>query len=88
MDFKNKRKKEPASVLLDELLEFYDGDDWLVVKKYILRYSHPDIRKKFSTRNAITKKHTLNEFEKKLIKYCFDTYKVNLILYEKDKHYD
>ena len=88
MDFKNKRVKESANVLLDELMQFYEGDNWLVVKKYILRYSHPDIRKNFTTRNSVTKKHTLNEFEKDLIKYCHDNYKIDLVLYEEDRHHE
>ena len=31
--------------LIEELIEFYHDDDWLVVKKYLLRHTHPKIRK-------------------------------------------
>ena len=74
--------------LIDEILEFYKDNNWLIVKKYVLRYSHPDIRKYFSTRNSKTKKHTLNDFEKQLIIYCNNIYGVQLILSEEDKHYE
>jgi hypothetical protein len=74
--------------LLEEILEFYYDEDWLVIKKYILRYSHPDVRKHFSTRNQKSKKHCLNEFEKCLIRYCKDTYNKNLVLKEEDTHYE
>ena len=74
--------------LIDEILEFYKDNNWLIVKKYVLRYSHPDIRKYFSTRNIKTKKHTLNDFEKQLIIYCNNIYGVQLILSEEDKHYE
>jgi hypothetical protein len=74
--------------LFEELFEHYQEDNWLVFKKYILRYSHPDIRKKFSTRNDKTYKHTINSFEKSFIKFCFDNYNIRLTLREEDKHYD
>lgn len=80
--------KEKIIDLLEELIEFYHEDNWLVIKKYILRYSHPDIRKYFSTRNFKTKKHTLNLFEKSFIKFCLNNYSLNLKLYEEDKHYE
>jgi len=72
--------------LCEELLEFYNDNDWLVVKKYIVRYSHPDVRKHFSTRHPKTKKHILNNFEKSLVNYIKLNYNKELILYEKDKH--
>lgn len=74
--------------LLDEILEFYNDNNWLIVKKYILRYSHPDVRKYFSTRNSKTKKHILNDFEKQLINYCNNIYGVQLILNKEDEHYE
>ena len=80
--------KEKIIELLEEIIEFYKEDNWLVIKKYILRYSHPDIRKYFSTRHYKTKKHTLNYFEKTFINFCFDNYNLKFILYEEDKHYD
>ena len=74
--------------LIEELLEVYQGNDWLKVKKYVLKYSHPDIRKYFTTRHHYTKKHTLNDFEKSLIKYCKDTYNQNLFLKKGDTHHE
>lgn len=72
--------------LIEELVEFYSGDDWILVKKYILRYSRPETRKNFSTRHVKTKKHTLNKFEINLIKYCESEYNLILKLHDKDKH--
>lgn len=74
--------------LLDEILEIYEDDNWITIKKYILRYSHPDIRKYFTTRHPKSKKHSLNDFETSLIRYCADNYKINLRLYEEDTHYE
>ena len=78
--------KEKIIELIEELLEFYKEDDWLILKKYLLRYLHPDIRKYFSTRNSYTKKHKLNSFELSLIEYINSEYKHNLELKEKDTH--
>ena len=72
--------------LIEELAEFYSGDDWILVKKYILRYSKPETRKNFSTRHSKTKKHILNKFEIKLINYCKSEYNLALKLHDKDKH--
>ena len=72
--------------LLEDLNEYYKEDNWLTVKKFLLKYLHPDFRKQFSTRNSKTKKHTLNKFENKVIDYYYINYNVRLKLYEKDKH--
>ena len=72
--------------LLEDLFEYYKDDNWLIVKKFLLKYLHPDIRKKFTTRNSKTKKHTLNDFEEKIIEYCYTKFDIRLKLYEKDKH--
>ena len=88
MKFNEKTIKEKARSLVDELMAYYEDDNWLVVKKYILRYSHPDVRKKFTTRHKDSKKHTLNEFEKDLIRYCNDIYNIKLKLREEDTHYE
>ena len=42
-------------------------DDWVTIKKIMLRSLHPDLRKSFSTRDPKTKEQWLNEFEKQLI---------------------
>ena len=72
--------------LLEDLSEYYEDNNWLVVKKFLLKYLHPDLRKNFTTRHPKTKKHSLNEFEKQVIKYYYDNYKVRLELYEEDRH--
>jgi len=77
---------EKISELLEDLNEYYKEDNWLTVKKFLLKYLHPDIRKKFSTRHHKSKKHSLNKFEDKLIEYYYNEYNVRLKLYEKDKH--
>lgn len=63
---------------LDDIHVVYKGSDWLVVKKQLLKSIPSDIRSNFSTRDYLTKKHTINEFEKSLIQYYFDNYKINL----------
>lgn len=78
--------KEKIEELLQEIIEVYEGDNWLTVKKYVLRYSHPDIRKYFSTRHHYTKKHTLNDFEISLISFCKEKYDIDLELKIEDKH--
>ncbi len=84
----NAEHKHKIIELIEELLEFYDDDNWIILKKYLLRYLHPDIRKHFSTRNSFTKKHTLNDFEVSLIKYIDKEYNHYLELKEKDKHFE
>ena len=74
--------------LIEELIEFYHDDDWLVVKKYLLRHTHPKIRKNFSTRHPKSKKHTLNKFEIELLKYCQEKFEVSLKLKEENTHYE
>lgn len=80
--------EEKVLELIGELFEYYKEDNWLKIKKFLITYLNPNIRKNFSTRHPKTKKHTLNEFEKKLIKKCQNIYKRNITLYEKDKHYE
>ena len=78
--------EEKIFELIEELFEFYEEDDWLKVKKYLVRYLHPTIRTLFSTRNSKSKKHQLNSFEKNLIDIIYSKYNRELKLYEKDKH--
>lgn len=80
--------KDKIIELIEELLEFYNDDDWIILKKYLLRYLHPNIRKYFSTRHSYTKKHSLNDFELSLIKYINTKYNHYLELKEKDRHSD
>ena len=79
-------EKEKILELVEELFVYYKEDDWLKVKKYLVRYLHPTIRTLFSTRNSKSKKHQLNSFEKNLIDIIYSKYNRELRLYEKDKH--
>jgi len=71
---------------MDEIADAYEGTDWLVVKKYIVRYARSENRKNFSTRHLKTKKHTINEFEKKLIDIYKQKYNIKLVLDESKRH--
>jgi len=79
-------EKEKILELVEELFVYYKEDDWLKVKKYLVRYLHPTIRTLFSTRNSKSKKHQLNSFEENLIDIIYLKYNRELKLYEKDKH--
>ena len=79
-------EKEKILELVEELFVYYKEDDWLKVKKYLVRYLHPTIRTLFSTRNSKSKKHQLNSFEKNLIDIIYSKYNRELKLDEKDKH--
>ena len=71
--------------LLEEIGEIYDGHDWLIVKKYVLRHIHPQIRKNFSTRDSKTKKHIINSYEEKIINIYYEKFNVKLVLDETKK---
>jgi hypothetical protein len=81
-------KRPPREILdiMSEIGEVYEGNDWLVVKKYILRYSHPSLRKRFSTRHIKTKKHIINEYEQSLIDKYYQLYNKKLVLDEEKRH--
>jgi hypothetical protein len=55
-------------------------DDWVTIKKEIMRGIPSHLRKNFSTRDPKSKEQWLNEFEKKLIEYYKDLTGVDLIL--------
>ena len=57
-----------------------DCDDWVTVKKQIMRGIPSHLRKNFSTRDPITKEQWLNQFEEKVINYYKQTTGVDLIL--------
>ena len=78
--------EEKALELIEELFEFYKEDNWIRIKKFLITYLHPTVRKNFSTTHSKTKKHTLNDFEKSLIVKCQNIYNRKIILYEKDRH--
>jgi hypothetical protein len=46
-----------------------DCDDWVMIKKEIMKGLPPAVRKNFSTRDPKTKEQTLNKFEIELINY-------------------
>ena len=69
-----------------EIGEVYKDNDWLVVKKYILKYLNPKLRTVFSKRNSKTKKHILNDFEVELIDFYEKKFKTRLMLDENKKH--
>lgn len=55
-------------------------DDWVTVKKEVMKGLPPRLRKNFSTRDPKTKEQNLNKFEKNIINYYKETTGVILIL--------
>jgi hypothetical protein len=55
-------------------------DDWVTIKKEVMRGIPSELRKNFSTRDHRTKEQNLNDFEKVLINYYKDLTGVELIL--------
>lgn len=58
---------------MNESLNFvarYAGNvsDWIIVKKELLKSLPPQYRKRFSTRDPVTKKQSMNDFEISLAK--------------------
>ena len=45
-------------------------EDWIELKRYLLKSVHSDLRKLFSTRDPVTKEGMLNDFEGELILFC------------------
>jgi hypothetical protein len=45
-----------------------DVSDWITIKKELLKSLPPQCRKRFSTRDPITKKQSMNDFEISLAK--------------------
>ena len=80
--------EEKTKELALEIGEVYKGNDWLVVKKYILKYLNPKFRVVFSKRNIKTKKHSLNNFEIELIDFYENKFNVRLVLDEDKQHKD
>lgn len=58
---------EDIKTLMKEFSEIYKDDDFLQLKKFLLKNINPDLRKNFSTRDYYSKKHSLNEFENEII---------------------
>lgn len=62
----------PSEILsvIDYVMEYATNtNNWLTIKKEIMWLLPPSKRKYFSRRHYSTKKHTLNEFELKIIDY-------------------
>ena len=81
----NQEIKQKIEELITEIGEVYDGRDWLVVKKYMLKFSSPKYRKFFSTRDHKSKKQTLNKFEISLIDFYENKFGTRLYIDEEKK---
>ena len=57
-----------------------DCDDWVTVKKEVMRGIPSPLRKNFSTRDPRTKEQWLNDFEKELINYYYRSTGTRLVL--------
>ena len=62
-----------------------DCDDWVTIKKEIMKGLPPPIRKNFSTRDPKTKEQNLNDLEKEIINYHREQTGVRLVLRSLDE---
>jgi hypothetical protein len=60
-----------------------DIDDWIIIKKELLKQLPPNLRMLFSRRDEKTKKHSLNMFEKEIIDYWKRLTGITLIIKDK-----
>tara|TARA_Y100000287_G_C14158781_1_gene323606 strand:+ start:436 stop:669 length:234 start_codon:yes stop_codon:yes gene_type:complete len=60
-----------------------ERDDWMDFKKIMLRTLPSKMRKKFSTRDPVTKKQSLNHFEESMIESYYQKTGIRLILDKK-----
>ena len=60
-----------------------DIDDWIIIKKELLKQLPPNLRMLFSRRDEKTKKHSLNMFEKEIIDYWERLTGITLIIKDK-----
>jgi len=60
-----------------------DIDDWIIIKKELLKQLPPNLRMLFSRRDEKTKKHSLNIFEKDVIEYWKRLTGITLIIKDK-----
>ena len=58
-------------------------DSWMDFKKIMLRSLPPKMRKKFSTRDPVTKQQSLNQFEERVIESYYRKTGIKLILGKK-----
>ncbi len=61
-------------------------NDWFQVKKELLSIMSPKERSLFSRRHKTSKKHFINDFEKKVIEFWFSLTKVNLQIDDSKLH--
>lgn len=54
-----------------EIAQRCEVTDWIQLKKIILLSLPPEARKSFSTRDPITKKHSINDFERDVMDIYF-----------------
>ena len=78
--------KEELVDLLKEINSVYKDNDWLEVKKYILKSVSPEIRKNFSKRDYLSKKHIINEYEKNIINIYYKNFNILLELKKEKIH--
>jgi hypothetical protein len=75
---------EARDIILSELkfISSFAGDcdDWVTIKKEVMKNISPKFRNNFSTRDPKTKNQHLNKFEKYLINYYKDLTGINLVL--------
>jgi hypothetical protein len=55
-------------------------DDWVTVKKEVMKSLPPKLRKNFSTRDPKTKEQSLNKFEESIIIYYKEITGIGLVL--------
>ena len=58
-------------------------DSWMDFKKIMLRTLPPKMRKKFSTRDPLTKEQSLNQFEENMIESYYLKTGIKLVLGKK-----
>jgi len=71
--------------ILDEAVAFVSGyaghiTDWITIKKELLKVMSPADRRHFSTRDPLTKRQSINDFEKIVMEKWYQTTGNRLIL--------
>jgi hypothetical protein len=61
-----------------------DSNDWRLVKRELIKNLPSPMRVGFSRRDKKTYQMVLNDFEREIMRYWFDTYGIELILLWKD----
>jgi len=62
-----------------------DCDDWVTIKKEIMKGLPPAVRKNFSTRDPKTKEQNLNSLEREIINYHREKTGIALVLRSLDE---